>query len=89
MENKQLIEEHKKVIDWYALPSIKSSEITLEHMKGFAEWVDSQNEGGGISQFSNGKWYIVNEIKGDIKPKKFADSTEQLIELYFESLNKK
>ena len=80
MENEQLQEELYKAIeesedmDWYTNTDKASkacASITLEHMKGFAEFAIQQD------------W-----TETSLMDKKTDKSTEQLIEPYFESLNK-
>lgn len=97
MENKQLEQEHLKAIEEsevdinnftgasggsrYEVDKTEAAKantsITIENMKGFANWISKEyNISDGI-----GWWHSHDSIE-DI-------TTEQLIELYFDSLNKK
>lgn len=65
-----LLEDGSKEFAYTDIPEAKDkcAEITIEHMKGFAEWVMSNLEKGSY-----------NELYSTI---------DELIQLYFDSLNK-
>ena len=72
----QLIKQFKKEICLLTEEAEEAADITLKHMKGFAEWVD--NKYGRL--IDSEIWVCIN---GD----ESSYTTEQLIEKYFEKPN--
>jgi hypothetical protein len=81
-----LFEEHLKLIEMCSemsnfdreLCSKLASELTRKHMKGFAEWAFVE---GWEWEGDNSGWHSDNEPDE-------AFTTEQLMDKYFEELNK-
>lgn len=104
MENKQLEQEHFDAIDraaheqqFDAVTDGKvlyddefsdvakaNSSITIKHMKGFGDYISREyNIEDGIGYFSD---FGLDENNQSIEQKYYT--TEQLIKLYFDSLNR-